>query len=185
MNFLACGPGRPVVSSMKGTRLMCGYLSNFSLSALLDMCPGRVLAAETRDGLQEKGATIETSRYVTESLRLKTTSTRAASESKYFLFNGVYDVCQTSGHCCMPAIDAAAVSAPMAVALFEHPQICHRFDPHTKTTCCRSGPLRFCWGRIEPHLQQWELPDVAASISWLRQLGNSGPQPRTLRGWAA
>ena len=36
------------------------------------MCPGRVLAAETRDGLQEEGATTETSRYVAEPLRLKT-----------------------------------------------------------------------------------------------------------------
>ena len=34
MDFLACGPGRPVVSRMKGTRLMCGYLSNFFFSAL-------------------------------------------------------------------------------------------------------------------------------------------------------
>ena len=36
---------------------MCGYLSNFTFSALLAMCPGRVLAAETRAGLLEKGAT--------------------------------------------------------------------------------------------------------------------------------
>ena len=66
MNFLACGPGRPVVSRMKGTRLMCEYLSHLLFSALLAMSPGLVLAAETRDGLQEKGATFETSRYVTE-----------------------------------------------------------------------------------------------------------------------
>ena len=72
MNFLACGPGRPVVSRMNGTRLMCGYLSNFVFSALLAICPGFVLAAETRDGLQEKGATIETSKYVIDPLRLKT-----------------------------------------------------------------------------------------------------------------
>ena len=36
-----------------------------------------VLAAETRDGLQEKGATMETSRCVTEPLRLETRSMRA------------------------------------------------------------------------------------------------------------
>ena len=47
MNFLACGPGRPVVSRMTGTRLMCGYLSNLLFSALLAMCPGQVLAAVT------------------------------------------------------------------------------------------------------------------------------------------
>ena len=34
-------------------------------SALLATSPGFVLAAETRDGLQEKEATIETSKYVT------------------------------------------------------------------------------------------------------------------------
>ena len=79
MNFLACGPGRPVVSRMKGTRLMCGYLSNLFFSALLAMSPGLVLAAETKDGLQEKGATIETSRYVTDPLRLKTRSMREGS----------------------------------------------------------------------------------------------------------
>ena len=79
MNFLASGPERPVVSRMKSTRLMCGYLSNLLFSALLAMCPGLVLAAETRDGLQEKGATMETSRHVTEPLRLKTRSMRACS----------------------------------------------------------------------------------------------------------
>ena len=66
MNFLACGPGRPVVSRMNGTRLMCGYLSNLVFSALLAIKPGFVLAADTRDGLQEKGATIETSKCVIE-----------------------------------------------------------------------------------------------------------------------
>ena len=45
MNFLACGPGRPVVSRMKGTRLMCGYLSNLFFSALL--APAPVFASKT------------------------------------------------------------------------------------------------------------------------------------------
>ena len=54
MNFLACGPGRPVVSRMRGTSMMRGYLSNLVFSALLAITPGFVLAAETRDGLQEK-----------------------------------------------------------------------------------------------------------------------------------
>ena len=66
MNFLACEPGLPVVSRMNGTRLMCGYPSNLAFSALLAIRPGFVLAAATRDGLQEKGATIETSKYVME-----------------------------------------------------------------------------------------------------------------------
>ena len=68
MNFLACGPGRPVVSRMKGTRLMCGYLSIWAFSALLAMCPGRVLAAAMRAGLLEKGDTWATSRCVVETL---------------------------------------------------------------------------------------------------------------------
>ena len=38
MIFLACGPGRPVVSSMKGTRLMSGYLSNFALFSSSGPC---------------------------------------------------------------------------------------------------------------------------------------------------
>ena len=68
-----------MVSRMKGTRLMCGYLSNLPFSALLAMSPGLVLAAETRDGLQQKGATMDTSRYVADPLRLKTRSMRACS----------------------------------------------------------------------------------------------------------
>ena len=77
MIFLACGPGRPVVSRMKGTKLLCGYLSNLYFSDLLAMSPGLVLATETKHGLEEKGATIETSTHVTDSLRLKTRSMRA------------------------------------------------------------------------------------------------------------
>ena len=57
---------------------MCGYLSNLFFS-LLAISPAFVLAAETRDGLQEKGATMETSKYVTEPLRLMTRSIRACS----------------------------------------------------------------------------------------------------------
>ena len=56
---------------------MCGYLSNLVFSALLAISPGFVLAADTKDGLQEKGATIETSKYVIEPLRLKTRSIQA------------------------------------------------------------------------------------------------------------
>ena len=83
MNFLACGPGRPVVSRMKGMMLMCWYLSNLVFSALLAMCPGRVLAAGTRDGLQEKRATMETSRCVIGPLRLKTRSMRTCSRCQF------------------------------------------------------------------------------------------------------
>ena len=45
-------------------RLMCGYLLNLFFSALLAISPGFVLAADTRDGLQEKGATMETSKKI-------------------------------------------------------------------------------------------------------------------------
>ena len=85
MNFLTCGPGRLVVSSMKRTRLMCGYLSNLLFPAFLAMCLGWVLAAARRDGLQEKGATMETSRYVAEPLMLKTRSIRACSRCPFAL----------------------------------------------------------------------------------------------------
>ena len=114
MNFPACGPGRLVVSRMNGTRLMCGYLSNLHLSALLAMSPGLVLAAETRDGLQEKGATVVTSRYVTDPSRLKTRSMRACSvfpltkrvragtscSMNTLTPLRLRDVCETSRHCC-------------------------------------------------------------------------------------
>ena len=56
-----------------------GISVKFFFSALLAISYGFVLAAETRDGLQEKGATMETSKYVTEPLRLKTRSIRACS----------------------------------------------------------------------------------------------------------
>ena len=65
MKSPTCGPGRLVVSRMKGTRSTCGCLSNLFFSALLAISPGFVLAAETRDGLQEKGATMDSSKYVT------------------------------------------------------------------------------------------------------------------------
>ena len=41
-------------------------LVELGFSALLAIRPGFVLAADTRDGLQEKGSTIETSKYVIE-----------------------------------------------------------------------------------------------------------------------
>ena len=40
------------------------------------MCPGRVLAAATRAGLQENGATMETSRYVAEPLETERLNTK-------------------------------------------------------------------------------------------------------------
>ena len=78
---------------------MCGYLSNLFFSALLAISPGFVLAAETRDGLQEKGATIETSKYVTEPLNVKdnirpsvfSQSVDNTGESRYSLFNKYLD----------------------------------------------------------------------------------------------
>ena len=71
---------------------MCGYPSNLHFSALLTMCFGRVLAAETRDGLQEKGATMETSICVTEPVededkihaRMFTLAVDNASKSRVF-----------------------------------------------------------------------------------------------------
>ena len=162
MNFLACGPGRPVVSRMKGTRLMCGYLSN-----------SFVLAAETRDGLQEKGATIDTSKYVTEPLRLKTRSIRACAvcplttrESRYLLFNEYLH--------------------PQGIS-----QQLHACDQQILRTDSRSsdavaGPLVLL--QMTPStllFEQEEAAGCGASISWLLRLGSSDPQPRTLHCSAA
>ena len=74
---------------------MRGYLSNLFFAVLLAICPGFVLAAETRDGLQEKGATTETSKYVTETVEVKdkihpsvfSLSVDNTGESRYLLFN--------------------------------------------------------------------------------------------------
>ena len=79
MNFLACAPGRPVVSRMNGTRFDVWVPVKFGLLHSLAISPGFVLGADTRDALQEKGATIETSKYVIETWRLKTRSLRACS----------------------------------------------------------------------------------------------------------
>ena len=149
-------------------RLMCGYLSILFFSAFLAMCLGRVLAAATRDGMQEKGATTETSRYVAEPLTFPL-SVHDAGKSRVSVSRllGIWPL----QHACDPHLlhtdihDSGAAVGPLV--------------------CCRLGPLRSCWGRTEPHLQHWGLPDVATSISWLQQHGNSGPQPRTLRCWAA
>ena len=113
---------------MKGTKLMCGYLSNLFFSALLAMSPGFVLAAETRDGLQEKGATIETPKYVTEPLRFETRSIRACSVCPLTTrvragtscsMNAVRlnDVRKASRHCCMPAVNTSSVPTSVAVML--------------------------------------------------------------------
>ena len=91
VSLMACGGCRRLASdefSGVWPRQACGLeherdevdvLSSLPFSALLAMCPGRVLAAATRDGLQEKGATMEICKYVTEQLRMKTRSMRACS----------------------------------------------------------------------------------------------------------
>ena len=134
MNFLACGPGQPVVSRMKETRLMCGYLSNLIFSALLAISPGFVLAAETRDGLQEKGATTETSKYVTETVKVKdkihpsvfSLSVDNTGESMYFQFNEylgptvlLYDVRKAPRQCSMSAVNTSTKTTTITVMLFQ------------------------------------------------------------------
>ena len=56
----------------EGNKIDVWISVKFVLFRSMGHIPGFVLAAETRDGLQEKGATIETSKYVIEPLRLKT-----------------------------------------------------------------------------------------------------------------
>ena len=70
MNFLAWS-GTASGLSAKGTRLMCGYLSNLVFSALLAMWPGRVLTAAMRAQVLEKGDTMATSRYVAEPVEVE------------------------------------------------------------------------------------------------------------------
>ena len=43
-----------MVSRTNGTRVICGYRSNLTFSALLVIWPGRLLAAAMRAGLLEK-----------------------------------------------------------------------------------------------------------------------------------
>ena len=64
MNFLACSPGLPVVSSTNGTSLCPGYLQNLLLSSFLAMCPGLEAAAARSSGFDEYGVTMATSIYV-------------------------------------------------------------------------------------------------------------------------
>ena len=108
---------------------MCGYVSNLFFSALLAISSGFVLAAETRDGLQEKGATMDTSKYVTEPLRLKTRSIRACSvcplttrvragTSCSMNTMRLNDVRKASPNSCMPAINTSSVPTSVAVMLF-------------------------------------------------------------------
>ena len=177
MNFLACGPG-----------LMCGYLSNLFFSTLLAMCPGRVLAAETRDGLQEKGATMETSKYVTEPLRLKTRSIRACPVCP--LTTRVRAGTSCSMNTFTPLCDC------MTSARHHPTAACLRSTPppyrHPWQSCCcvstgllQIRPAALSLGKTVQRLWRWEPPGAGASISWLPKRGSSDPQPRTLHCWAA
>ena len=139
-----------MVSRMKGTRLMCGYLSNLFLSALLATSPGFVLAAETRDGLRERSnnghiqirdRTVEVKDNVHPSVF--SLSVDNTGESKYFLFNEylcatmrLNDVRKASPNRCMPAINTSTVPTAVAVMLLR-----------VQLVCCRSHPPHFCWAK--------------------------------------
>ena len=74
---------------------MCGYLSNLVFSALLAMCPGRVLAAATRAGfagersnngnIQVCGRTVEVKNKVHS--RVLPLTVHDTSEGRHLLFN--------------------------------------------------------------------------------------------------
>ena len=141
MNFLACGSGRLVVSKICGTRLMCGYLSNLVFSALLVIFPAFVLTAETRDGLQEKGETTETSKYVSDPLRLKKRSIRACLvcllttrvRADFDPIVRLNDIRKASRHCCMPAVNTSSISAAITMMRQTHTQTDTHRQTHTQT----------------------------------------------------
>ena len=133
MNFLACVPGRPVVSRMKGTRLMCGYLSNLFFSALLAISPGFVLAAETRNGLQEKGSNNRHIQIRDRTVKVKVNihpsmfslSLDNTGESRNLVFNEYLGatlrlnyIRKASPNSCMPAVNTSTVPTAVAVMLF-------------------------------------------------------------------
>ena len=157
---------------MNGTKLMCGYLSNLVFSALLAISPGFVLAAETRDGLQEKGATIETSKCVF-SLSVDNTS-----EGKYFLFNKYFDttvrmndIRKASRQCCMSTVNTSSITAAITMMLF-------RIERFIANDTCRT----FVGGKTVQHLQGWRL--LGAIFQQLRHECND-PQSHMLRCLAA
>ena len=150
---------------MNGTKLMCGYLSNLVFSTLLALSPSFVLAAETRDGLQEKGATIETSKYVVEPLRLKTRSIRACpvcplttrvgagtscSINTYFDPTvRMNDIRKASRQCCMSTVNTSSISAAITMMLFRIERFiandtCRTFVGAKLYHICRVGG---CWVR--------------------------------------
>ena len=77
MNFLACGPGRPVVSRMNKVDVWVPV--KFVLLRSLVHKPWFCAGCRDQGRTVREGATMETSKYVTESLRLKTRSIRACS----------------------------------------------------------------------------------------------------------
>ena len=117
-----------------------------------------VLAAETRDGLQEKGATRDTSKYVTEPLRLKTRSIRACSVCP--LTTRVSAGTSCSRNTLAPLVIEGRLQgiSPQLHACDQH---LHRTDSRSSDAvagplvCCRSRPLHFCLGKTVLHLQHW------------------------------
>ena len=117
---------------MKGARLMRGHRSILIFSALLDMWPGRVLAAAVRPGLDEKGVDSGDidSRGGTVLIKDKIHACvfdlifHHTSQGRDGLLDVqlgapvcVDDISKASCNCGMPAIDAAAVPTPIAVVL--------------------------------------------------------------------
>ena len=189
MNFLACGTGRPVVSRMKGTRLICGYLSNLFFSALSGHkswfcagCRDQGRTARERSNnrdIQIRDRTVEVKDKIHPSLF--SLSIDNTGESRYFLFNeylddtmGLNNARKASLHCCMSAINTSSVPTAVAVMLLR----VHWFvaDDTRRTVCL---------GKTVPHLQRWRPPGAGASIFWLLGHESSDPQPRTLHCSAA
>ena len=132
MNYLACGPCRPVVSSMRRDdvdvwiSVKFGFLSSFahvSWSGAGCRDQGRVAGERSNNGnIQVRGRTIKVDDKI--HTRMLTLAVHNASESKHLVFNEylgatvwVYGVCKTCGHCCMPAVNTSSVPTSIAVIL--------------------------------------------------------------------
>ena len=101
MNFLACEPGRKVVSRMKRTKSMCGYLSNLPFSALLAVSPVWcwLLRPETKKGKRKKSKKEE---------KKKTKKKREKKKRKKKNCLPCYCSCVLRDYLCLtPAMDCA------------------------------------------------------------------------------
>ena len=104
---------------------MCGYLSNLLFSALLAICPGFVLAAETQKRTARERSNDRDVQIRDRTVKVKdkihlsvfSLSVDNTGESRYLLFNEylcvtvrLNDIRKTSGYCCVPAVNTSSIT---------------------------------------------------------------------------